>query len=359
MKPIAEVNLKKAGKRISPFATRGAWLFTLLIAFFLFGMTALVRAEFSPLWISRVPAGTSLGSGPAGIHVDPDGVSYITGIVGSSSVNDIKTVSFAPDGSVRWSQTYDSGKSGDQARGIARGPGNLLYVVGNTPGLPSGIYTVDVATEQSGEHELVLDLEMPKLHGLEAIPLIHQLAPKAEICIFSGFEEGKVAEVRTGVLTVESRRAGQGGAQGGIRIVDLGVGLDEAEHRREARLDHPGALGLGADADAACRQRDVERQRLLERVRRRDRAPERRVAVGGELAPCREHALRHACGAAAHQRRRHLQRLHERVAYARHPYLNSTQGTAASIGKFGEADLFAFNVKNCCSRSGGSYRWSG
>ncbi|MEO7725294.1 MAG: hypothetical protein ABIU29_11525 [Chthoniobacterales bacterium] len=81
-----------------------------------------------------MPAGTSLGSGLAGFHVDPDGVSYVTGIVGSSSVNDIQTTSFAPDGTTRWSVTYDSGKSGDQARGIARGPGNLLYVVGNTPG---------------------------------------------------------------------------------------------------------------------------------------------------------------------------------------------------------------------------------
>ena len=42
---------------------------------------------------------------------------------------------------------------------------------------------------------VVLDLSMPQLDGLEAIPLIHQVAPKAEICIFSGFEEGKVAEV--------------------------------------------------------------------------------------------------------------------------------------------------------------------
>ena len=49
-------------------------------------------------------------------------------------MNDIKTVSFAPDGTVRWSHTYDSGRSGDQARDITRGPGNLLYVVGNTPG---------------------------------------------------------------------------------------------------------------------------------------------------------------------------------------------------------------------------------
>ena len=42
---------------------------------------------------------------------------------------------------------------------------------------------------------VVLDLSMPELDGLEAIPLIHQVAPKAEIVIFSGFEEGKVAEV--------------------------------------------------------------------------------------------------------------------------------------------------------------------
>jgi YesN/AraC family two-component response regulator len=42
---------------------------------------------------------------------------------------------------------------------------------------------------------VVLDLSMPELDGLEAIPLIHQVAPEAEIVIFSGFEEGKVAEV--------------------------------------------------------------------------------------------------------------------------------------------------------------------
>lgn len=42
---------------------------------------------------------------------------------------------------------------------------------------------------------VVLDLSMPELDGLEAIPLIHQVAPKSEICVFSGFEEGKVADV--------------------------------------------------------------------------------------------------------------------------------------------------------------------
>lgn len=41
----------------------------------------------------------------------------------------------------------------------------------------------------------------------------------------------------------------------------------------------------------------------------------------------------------------YLQRLHERVAYARHPYLNSTQGTAASIGKLTAEDLRNYHRK--------------
>lgn len=92
-------------------------------------------AELSPEWVSRVPVGTSLTAGPAGIHVDPDGVSYITGISGPSSDTDITTVSFAPDGSTRWSQTFNSGGSNsDQVRGITKSADGILYVVGNTPG---------------------------------------------------------------------------------------------------------------------------------------------------------------------------------------------------------------------------------
>ena len=45
------------------------------------------------------------------------------------------------------------------------------------------------------------------------------------------------------------------GAQGRVGILDDRVGLDEAEHRREARLDHPGALRLGGEGDAAGAQR--------------------------------------------------------------------------------------------------------
>lgn len=42
---------------------------------------------------------------------------------------------------------------------------------------------------------VVLDLSMPEMDGLEAIPLIHQVAPRTKIVVFSGFEEGKVAQV--------------------------------------------------------------------------------------------------------------------------------------------------------------------
>jgi len=41
---------------------------------------------------------------------------------------------------------------------------------------------------------VVLDLSMPELDGLEAIPLIHEVAPRAQIVVFSGFEEEKLAE---------------------------------------------------------------------------------------------------------------------------------------------------------------------
>src|SRR4029077_17928954 len=96
-----------------------------------FSVTA--NAQLSPEWISRVPVGTSLSAGTAGIYVDPDGVSYITGTSGASSSTDITTVSFAPDGSTRWTKTWSSqGSRADQASGINKGTNGVLYVVGNT-----------------------------------------------------------------------------------------------------------------------------------------------------------------------------------------------------------------------------------
>ena len=54
------------------------------------------------------------------------------------------------------------------------------------------------AVEEIGRHQpdvAVLDLSMPKMDGLEAIPLIHAVSPATQIVVFSGFEEGRVAEV--------------------------------------------------------------------------------------------------------------------------------------------------------------------
>jgi two-component system, chemotaxis family, chemotaxis protein CheY len=69
--------------------------------------------------------------------------------------------------------------------------GDEMQVVGEAE---DGREAIDVI-ERLQPDVVVLDLSMPQLDGLEAIPLIHQVAPAAEICIFSGFEEGKVAEV--------------------------------------------------------------------------------------------------------------------------------------------------------------------
>jgi hypothetical protein len=99
------------------------------------GLSVTSEAQLTPQWISRVPVGSALSVGIAGIHVDPDGVSYITGTSGPSPNTDITTASFAADGSTRWIQTWNStGNGADQAGGITMGPNGVLYVVGNTPG---------------------------------------------------------------------------------------------------------------------------------------------------------------------------------------------------------------------------------
>ena len=107
---------------------------TLVTIVGLSGLSGTSNGQLSPEWVSRVPVGTSLSAGTAGIYVDPDGVSYITGTSGSSNT-DITTVSFAPDGSTRWTQTWGSPNSGaDIASGITKGSNGVLYVVGSTPG---------------------------------------------------------------------------------------------------------------------------------------------------------------------------------------------------------------------------------
>ena len=114
--------------------TRGK-LFGLTVALAWSCLAATSPAQLSPEWVSRVPVGNSLSAGTAGIYVDPDGVSYITGTSGASPDTNITTVSFAPDGSTRWTRTFSSQGSGaDQASGITKGSNGVLYVVGSTPG---------------------------------------------------------------------------------------------------------------------------------------------------------------------------------------------------------------------------------
>lgn len=103
-------------------------------------MSVAVRAGAEPTslvpeWLNRLPVGASLTAGIAGIVVDAAGTSYITGTSGSSSNTDITTAAYGTDGSLLWSRSFNGpGNWHDQARGIALGPGGVLYVTGNTPG---------------------------------------------------------------------------------------------------------------------------------------------------------------------------------------------------------------------------------
>lgn len=106
------------------------------IAVLLVGVVAgAAPTNLVPEWLVRLPVGASLTAGIAGIVVDAAGVSYITGISGSSSNTDITTAAYGPDGSLLWSRTFNGPANWhDQARGLVLGPGGVLYVTGNTPG---------------------------------------------------------------------------------------------------------------------------------------------------------------------------------------------------------------------------------
>ena len=83
---------------------------------------------------------------------------------------------------------------------------------------------------------------------------------------------------------VERARDAHAEQQVGGLGAQSGVGLDEAEHRRERRRDHPRALGLRGQPHGAGRQRDVDLDLLGELVRRLDRLGEVAVPVLAELA---------------------------------------------------------------------------
>ena len=104
-----------------------------IAASFLLSFTA--QAQLAPQWTSSVSLGTAFAAGLQGLEVDPDGVAYMTGIGGPSPNTDVITSSFNPDGSIRWSQTWNSPSSGaDQSRAITKSARGIIYVAGNTPG---------------------------------------------------------------------------------------------------------------------------------------------------------------------------------------------------------------------------------
>ncbi len=74
---------------------------------------------------------------------------------------------------------------------------------------------------------------------------------------------------------------------------ERGVGLHEAQHRREVRRDHPGALALGAEAHGARWQLDLEVGALLGGVGRLDRLLEGHVSALLERGTRGEDALQH------------------------------------------------------------------
>ena len=125
---------RRSGK-IAPLLTRANGRLCAAIAGLLL-LPFVAQAQLAPQWTSSVSLGTAFAAGLEGLQVDPDGVSYMTGIGGPSPNTDILTSSFNRDGSVRlWSGTWDSVASGaDQSRAITKSASGIIYVAGSTSG---------------------------------------------------------------------------------------------------------------------------------------------------------------------------------------------------------------------------------
>ena len=90
-----------------------------------------------------------------------------------------------------------------------------LFVVGEAGDAETAIE--EIAELQP--HVVLLDLSMPGLDGLEALPLIRRAAPDTSVIVFSGFTED-----RMGALVLE---------RGAARYIEKGQPLEEV--RRAVR----------------------------------------------------------------------------------------------------------------------------
>ena len=91
--------------------------------------------EIQPLWVTRVPAGTSLSSGyQRGVLNRATGAVYMVGTAGDSIDRDAIVAGIDADGAELWTRTYNGpGDWYDQGRSIALGADGTVYACGNTP----------------------------------------------------------------------------------------------------------------------------------------------------------------------------------------------------------------------------------
>ena len=105
----------------------------LLSALALSATAGAVRAELQPEWLVQTPTGPSWQSSLNAFVVDPAGAAYLLASTGSSSNVDLAITVYEPDGSVRWTRTYD-GPGQEVGRSLALGPGGVLHVLAATQG---------------------------------------------------------------------------------------------------------------------------------------------------------------------------------------------------------------------------------
>jgi len=101
---------------------RSLTMFSCLVS----GLGGLAHAQMVPDWTSTISAGGALSAGIQGSVVNPAGVTFVTGVAGSSSNTNVITAAFGSDGALLWSDQFNGvGNWHDQGRAIALAPGGI------------------------------------------------------------------------------------------------------------------------------------------------------------------------------------------------------------------------------------------